>query len=62
MYAKRVRQEVDLYASTACMGACHSMQEALAKFCAKCKFLECAYIQLIAIDTISMKLSLCVSH
>ena len=28
IYAKRVRQEVDLYTSTACMGVCHSMQEA----------------------------------
>lgn len=49
-YAKCVRQEADLYASTASMGVCHSMEEALAKFRAKREFMECAYTQLIAMD------------
>ena len=48
-YAKCVLQEADLYASTACMDACHSMQEALAKFHAKCEFLEHAYAQLVCV-------------
>ena len=45
-----VKQEANLYMSAACMGACHSMQEALSKFHAKCEFMERAYAQLIAMD------------
>ena len=49
-YAKRVRQEDDLYASTAYIGAYHLMQEALTKFHAKREFMERAYANLIAMD------------
>ena len=49
-YAQRVQQEAELYATTSCMAACQSMQEALPKFRAKCEFLEKAYAQLIAMD------------
>ena len=43
-YATRVQQEANLYANT-----CESMQDALAKLCGKCEFLERAYAQLIAL-------------
>ena len=49
-YAQRAQQEAELYATTSCMAACKSMQEALTKFRAKCEFLEKAYAQLIAMD------------
>ena len=52
-YAQRVRQEAEIYSSTSCMAASHSMQEALGKFRAKCEFLEKAYAQLIAMDAAS---------
>ena len=44
-YVTSVQQEADLYAYTSCMGDCHSIQEALAKFHAKREFLERAYAQ-----------------
>ena len=52
-YAQRVRQEAEIYSSTSCMAASHSMQEALGKFRTKCEFLEKAYAQLIAMDAAS---------
>ena len=54
-YAQRVQQEADLYANMSCMAACQSMQDALAKFRAKCEFLEKAYAQLIAMDASSFE-------
>ena len=49
-YAQPVQQEAELYATTSCMAACQSMQEALTKFRAKCEFQEKAYTQLITMD------------
>ena len=54
-YAQRVHQEAEIYAATSCMAASQSMQEALAKFRAKCEFLEKAYAQLIAMDAASFE-------
>ena len=54
-YTTRVQQEADLYANTSCMAACKSMQEALAKFGAKCEFLKRAYAQIIAMDAASFE-------
>ena len=39
-YAQQVQQEADFYANTSCMAASQSMQEALAKFRARCEYVS----------------------